>query len=641
MRNAGVAENIAEANTHGPRGAATPEREQPGAHDGDRGADIAENVRAGSETPSTTRRSDPPITVEKMPGLVFIDSEEERADGRPRRERRVNAHYDTYVVCSVTVDDKRMNLAIATSNETAKGDDAPTTFDEAWEIPEWKAAIVRELTGIEDRKTWREEILPDGRKAMKVRWVFQRKSNGAAKARLTACGYSQVEGIDYDETFAPTAAMDAVRVFFAIVASRGLCLMGYDVRQAFLNAELKEELYIRKPAGYAEICGEGEEGWALRLLKAIYGLKQASKAWADLLDKSLRELNFVPGDKEPCLYTLDYKGHFVMLISHVDDMAVASDSYDIIEEVMAPLKKLFEMTEEREPKKYVYFEIERDAERETLKLHQESYITAMLKRFGMDNVRAAKTPAETKLKLSRDDCPQTEEEKEVMAQFPCNQFWSMVGAIGYVAVCCRFDLMYIANVLKKYCSNPGMPHWEALERAMRYLSATRSKGLVFRRGAKEELIAYADGDYASTDVDERKSISGVVILFCGAAVIAISLRQGGTAQSTTEAEIYAIGTGATRCKYARLLLRDFRVTVPLPVPIMEDNETCALFVKDARRRRSQAKHIDVKDCYAIEAVKDGEIAVFPVRTHQQWADMFTKPLGGSKLKENCLAIGLQ
>lgn len=658
-----------------PRGAATPEPERraraenadgarghgeqqrasgatsPQAQDGERAGSGGDGrgERAGSVPPSSggARVASPPVELKdkltRMPGLILIDPDEERGDGRPRRERKANVRYakGDFAVFSVVMDSDPIVIAVAVDNvDGAAG--IPANFEEAWAIPEWREAISSELGGLRDRSAWRPERLPDGRKALKLRWVFQRKADGTPKARLTACGYSQILGLDYTETFAPTAAMDAVRIFFAIVAARGYCLMSYDVRQAFVNSDLNEEIYIQKPKGYVETGGEDDDDFVLRLLKALYGLKQASKEWSDLIDRLLRELGFVSGDKDSCVYVMEKDGHIILLVLHVDDMAVASDSYEVIEEVMAPLEARFEMKKEREPKKFVYYQIERDAEWTTLKLHQTDYITNLLKRFDLEGLNKARSPAEEKLKLSREQCPKTEAEKAEMAKHPFDKYWTLVCALGYYAVCSRFDLLFIANLLKVFCANPGKAHWAALRRALRYASGTREWGLVFRRGAREELVGYADADYATSDVDDRHSTSGIVILFCGTAIAAVSEKQKFTvSQCTMESEIYALGSCAMRCKYERLLLRDFKVNLTEPIKIYEDNEACREFVKDSRKRRSRARHIDVKECYAIHAVKQNEITVEPIGTDNQLADMMTKPLGPFKLERNARAIGLQ
>jgi hypothetical protein len=432
-----------------------------------------------------------------------------------------------------------------------------------------------------------------------------------------------VAGLDYNETFAATAAMEAVRVFFAMVAARDLKL-----------ALLKEDIYVRQPQGFVV---DGEEDKVIKLLKALYGLKQASREWGELIDAELKKNGFVSGDKESCLYVWEKDGEMVFLILHVDDMAVAAASYEIIEMVMQPLMDRFKMKVEKEPSRFVYFEIERNMEEGWLKLHQRAYIEKMLERFGFQNMKAVTTPAELHVRdiLSKDYCPVTEEEKADMKDVP---YAELVGALGYLSVAARLDISWIVGRLKSFSANAGREHWKAAKRVARYLTGTRDLGLVFRRGPLV-LRGFADASYASI-VDTRQSVSAVVFLLAEAAVVGISKRQRSVAQCTMEAETYALGLSAIWGKYLRLLFDDFRLPINGPIVIGEDNEQAEAFNKDSRVRRSEARHIDVKACYAMEAARNGEIEVVRCPGRMMPADIGTKPLGRVEFAEKRLMLGL-
>jgi hypothetical protein len=169
------------------------------------------------------------------------------------------------------------------------------TFAEAEQDAAWRAAMQEEIDSVERNRTWELADLPQGHRAITLKWVYKLKRNEAGeivkhKARLVVRGFVQQEGIDFDEAFAPVVRMESVRLLLALAAQEGWQVHHMDVKSGFLNGNLKKEVYVRQPTGFIVA---GEEGKVLRLRKALYGLRQALQAWNSKLDNTLKKMNFI------------------------------------------------------------------------------------------------------------------------------------------------------------------------------------------------------------------------------------------------------------------------------------------------------------------------------------------------------------
>jgi hypothetical protein len=185
-----------------------------------------------------------------------------------------------------------------------------------------------EMDSIISNKTWSLCDLPKGHKYIGLKWVYKlkRDSSGVVvkhKARLVAKGYVQKHGIDFDEVFAPVARLDTVRLLLALGAQEGWEIHHMDVKSAFLNGELEEVVYVAQPTGFV---AKGEEQKVLRLHKALYGLRQAPRAWNAKLDKTLVSLGFNKCPSEPALYKREKNGEALLVGVYVDDLVITGKS---------------------------------------------------------------------------------------------------------------------------------------------------------------------------------------------------------------------------------------------------------------------------------------------------------------------------
>ena len=302
-------------------------------------------------------------------------------------------------------------------------EDEPRNVTEALSGPNkenWTKAMEEEMESMRSNQVWELVDLPKERKAIGNKWVLKikRKANGTIdkyKARLVAKGYTQQEGIDYEETFSPVVRFTSIRLILAIVASMDLELHQMDVKTAFLNGDLEEEIYMQQPVGFVN---EGQENKVCRLLKSIYGLKQSSRQWYIRFHNTIILNDFIMIDEDHCVYIKRSKDKFIIMSLYVDDILIASNSKEYINGIKGWLSSNFEMKDMGEAAYILGVKISRDRSKKLLSLSQEPYINKILERFQMQHSKPIDTPIAKVEGLSRRMCPKTPQEEEYMRKVP-------------------------------------------------------------------------------------------------------------------------------------------------------------------------------------------------------------------------------
>ncbi|KAJ9565087.1 hypothetical protein OSB04_001053 [Centaurea solstitialis] len=372
----------------------------------------------------------------------------------------------------------------------------------------WIDAMNDELKSMADNQVWDLTQLPDGHKAVASKWIFKTKRdcNGNVeryKARLVAKGFTQKDGIDYKETFSPVSKKDSLRIIMALVAHYDLELHQMDVKTAFLNGELQEEVYMSQPEGYTL---KGQEDKVCKLKKSIYGLKQASRQWYLKFNETINAFGFEENVVDPCIYLKISGRKFIFLVLYVDDILLASSDLGLLHETKVYLSKNFEMKDMGEASYVIGIEISRDRSRGLLGLSQKAYIERVLERFAMATCSASVAPIQKGDKFGLYQCPKNELERKQMEKIP---YASLVGSLMYAQVCTRPDISFAVGMLGRYQVNPGMDHWRAAKKVLRYLQGTKDLCLTYRKSEQLELVGYSDSDYAKC-VDTMKSTSGYI-----------------------------------------------------------------------------------------------------------------------------------
>lgn len=348
-----------------------------------------------------------PITLEDCQPEEDADQEREPAvvitNQRPQRNRAPPARLNDYHIVSnsrVSEEGELVHLAFLADAE-------PIDLDEALSSDVWKHAMREELKAIEKNATWELVNLPMKKKPIVVKWVFKvkHKPDGTIakhKVRLVAKGFLQKEGLDYSEVIAPVARLETVRLVIALANSKSWKLFQLDVKSAFLNGPLEEEVYVLQPPGFVL---RGSEEKVFKLKKALYGLKQAPRAWNKRIDSFLLQLGFVKCSVEHGIYISGKnEGELLLICLYVDDLLITGSVPKQIEDLKRKLKSEFEMTDLGELTYFLGLEFVRT---ETgIVLHQRKYISEVLKRFNMSDCNLASIPIETGCNLVMNEVEQ-------------------------------------------------------------------------------------------------------------------------------------------------------------------------------------------------------------------------------------------
>lgn len=503
----------------------------------------------------------------------------------------------------------------------------PQTFKEAMASPiseKWKKAMKEEVTSLQENNTFSLVPLPEGRQTVGGRWVFalkeDEKGNETYKARYVAKGYSQVEGLDYSETFSPTANLTSLRVLMQLAAQHDLTLNQMDVKAAYLHAPIDCEIYMEQPEGFQVKPKNGGQ-LVCKLNKSIYGLKQSGRNWNMMLHDFLTKNEFVQSQADHCIYTKLSDKEKVILLVWVDDIVVAASNEMCLREVKEKLKSKFKMKDLGHLTHFIGIDFTQ--KEGTVKMNQSRYIKKILERSGMAECKARATPSEIKCDLS----PEGEKTDQ-------RKYREMLGSLIYIMTCTRPDISWIVSRLSQYMSDPRDKHMTALKHVYRYLQGTKDYELCYSQcTTKLELSGYSDADWAN-DIEDRKSTTGYCFSLSqdGAIVSWKTKKQQTVALSTCEAEYVALAATIQEALYLTQLLKDMDHGFVRTAKVFEDNQgTICLAKNPVNRQRS--KHVDIKYHFIRSNVLQGKIVLVYCPTDNMVADVFTKSATRSKMEK--------
>ncbi|TFY71470.1 hypothetical protein EVG20_g1549 [Dentipellis fragilis] len=512
---------------------------------------------------------------------------------------------------------------------TSTHDGEPRTLREALALggeqaKKWYSAAVEEVQALVENGTFQLVRLPPDRTALGSRWVFKvkHKSDGSIerhKARLVVQGFSQRPGFDYTETFAPTPRWSALRAVLALAAIEDLELESIDISSAFLNGDLEEEIYVRQPEGFTE---KGPE-WVWRLLKSLYGLKQAGRCWHKKLNEVLEALGFHRIKCEHSIWVYQRDDVRIIIPVFIDDMTIASKSQAAIQKVKDDLRAHFKFRDLGPTSWLLGVEITRDRSTRTLSLSQRQYTLDLLERFGMSQCDTVATPLNPGTRLTSAMSPKTQEESAEMHDKP---YRAAVGALQYLATATRCDIAHSVGVLARFGHNPGIEHWKALKHLLRYLKGTLDYKLTYHPdpSGSHLFTAFCDADHGG-DLDNGRSTSGFMIRMGTAAISWASRLQTIVALSTTEAEYVSAVAAGQEILFLRNLFTCFGYSLNSPTPLSIDNQS-ALSVTKNPEHHGRMKHLDLRFYWLRDEVAKGHISVSYLSTHDMPADLLTKSL---------------
>jgi transposase InsO family protein len=495
----------------------------------------------------------------------------------------------------------------------------------------WKQSQCRELKELEGLKVWRLTSLPSGRRTIKHKWVFRRKltSTGTVeryKARLVAKGFTQIAGLDFHETFSPVVRHETVRLFLATCASQGRTVYQADIGNAYLNAPLAEEVYIDIPDGYGDylrrkppdqlapdevhyLNTQHRPGHVMLLLKGLPGLRQVGRNWHEMFTQWLQRNGFTQCPVDPCLFYTASRDMFVS--THVDDCLfgpVDEDTYQIL------LKKLeadFKVTSGL-LSWFLGIAITQDGTH--IVMSQEQYALRVLKRFSMDDCATVSSPMIISANSVEDNTGAVD----------LKLYRSAIGSLIHLAKWTRPDLAFAISYCARAMAKPTELYWTYVKRIFRYLRKTASHAIAYKKGVTASLIGYSDSDFANCSTS-RKSISGFVFVVDKGPISWKSSKQELVATSTLEAEYIALFSASQEALFLQRLLAYITSTPVVSICIWVDNQGAIAIAKNPEFHK-RTKHIGVKYHAIRERFIQNLIEVKYVKTDENLADVFTKPL---------------
>nr|GEV17857.1 retrotransposon protein, putative, Ty1-copia subclass [Tanacetum cinerariifolium] len=476
------------------------------------------------------------------------------------------------------------------------------------ESEKWLNAINVEMQFMKDNEVWVLVELPPNGKTVGSKCLFKKKTDmdgvvHTYKARLVEKGYTQTPGIDYEETFSPVADIRAIRILIPIAAYYDYEIWQMDVKTAFLNGYLNEEVYMEQPEGF---FNPKYPNRVCKLKRSIYGLKQASRQWNKRSDDEIKKFGFTQNRDEPCVYLKASGSNITFLILYVDDILIMGNNIPMLQGVKSYLGRCFAMKDLGEAAYILGIKIYKDRSRWLIGLCQSAYIEKILNRYCMKNSKRRSIPMQEKIKLSKSQGVSTPVELKRMQNVP---YASAVGSIMCAMKCTHPDVAFAQNVTSRFQQ-------------------------------KSRVSCYTDAGYL-TDADDLKSQTGYVFILNGGVIDWKSAKQSIFATSSTEVEYIAAFDASKEPVWVRKFIYGLGVipTIEEPINMYCDN-TRAIDIANESGITKGARHFRAKVHYLHEVIEYGDVKLEKVHTYDNLADPFTKALAFPKHSEHTRNIGM-
>ena len=504
-------------------------------------------------------------------------------------------------------------------------------------------AMKKELSDHILRKHWRvvpKSCVPPHKRCIPMVWSMKRKRNPLGeitkwKARLCAGGHRSLEFVDFWDTYSPVVSWQTIRLIFVLAIVNNWHIQSIDFVLAFPQADVQTDIYMQPPRVppnflIPDLPRPSDRYFNVyKLIKNLYGLKDASRTWNQFLRKGLLDRGWSQSSIDECVYIKDG----LILILYVDDACLISPHKSKIQQEIASLQQDFSLTDDGPLQDYIGTRFERHTDG-SVTLSQPRMIERLLTIVGLDSkdthIKMHDTPAVSVL-LDNPSAP------------PREQSWhyrSAVGCLSYIQSIVRPDITFAVQQCAKFCNKPNKEHEVAVKRICRYLLKTKSKGLVLRPDKSRGLECHVDADFAGTwtnttshDPLSCHSRTGFVISYAGCPILWKSSTQSLIALSTTEAEYIALSSALREVIAIIHLMEDLK-THGLPLhastPVIrcrtfEDNMSCVKLATN-HITRPRTKHLSLRLHHFRSHIVKKTITVEHVSTSNQVADIFTKPL---------------
>ncbi|KAL2333662.1 hypothetical protein Fmac_014875 [Flemingia macrophylla] len=409
--------------------------------------------------------------------------------------------------------------------------------------------------------------------------------------------------------------MEAIRLLIAFAIYVRMTLYQMDVKSAFLNGIINEEVYVEQPPGFEN---EKAATHVFKLNKALYGLKQAPRAWYDKLSSFLIENDFVRGKVDSTLFRKEFKYDFIIVQIYVDDIIFGATNEQLCKEFSSMMQDEFKMSMMGELKFFLGLEVLRDATGMYLK--QSKYIGDILRKCKMENASSCPTP----MVIGKQFIAEGEK-----LQNPA-MFRQAIGALQYLTNT-RPDIGFSVNKLSQFMSSPTIDHWQGIKRILRYLQGTIHYFLHIKPSTDLDLTGFSDVDWA-TSVNDRKSMAGQCVFLGETLVSWSSKKQKVVSRSSTESEYRALADLAAEIAWTRSLLNELKLPL-LRKPTLWCDNLSAKALASNPVMHARSKHIEIDVHYIRDQVLQNKIVIAYVPSTDQVADCLTKALTHTRFNQ--------
>jgi hypothetical protein len=487
----------------------------------------------------------------------------------------------------------------------------PRGFKSAAKHPEWLSAMDSEIQALQRNDTWTLVPRPASHNVVGCRWIFKTKlrSDGSIerhKARLMAQGFSEIKGLDFDDTFSPVVHPATVRLILLLALTSSWRLHQLDVNNAFLHRILYDEVYMEQPPGYTDplfprhVC---------RLKRALYSFKQAPRAWFHRFSSFLLQIGFLSSKADSSLFVYHTTLGTIYLLLYVDDIVITGSNTSLVHQFIASLSNEFSLKDLGAL--HYFLGVEVQPTDQGLLLIQTKYAIDLLQRASMVDAKPISTPFIVGQYLTAGGTLYTDP----------TLFRSLAGALQYLTIT-RPDLSFSVNFICQFMHSPIEDHFRALKRILRYIKGTVHYGLQLQKQSTHALLGYSDADWAGCP-DTRRSTTGYAI-FLGSNLISWSSKKQSTvSRSSAEAEYRSLAVATADIAWIVQILKNLHVTLPASPTLCCDNQS-AIFMDGNPVTRPRSKHIAIDYHFVHELVVNGFLKLQLVTSSLQLADSLTK-----------------
>lgn len=479
----------------------------------------------------------------------------------------------------------------------------------------WLIALKKELRACLDRGTF-AITEPDNKSKSKVmtsKMIFEVKSDGRYKCRMVAQGFSQIKGVNYDETYSPTTHFKSVCTLLHDAAIKNLDIVTLDIGNAYLEARLDYKIKMKPPKGlfpYLELPEHEFE-----LIQSLYGLKQAGRQWSRLFFTILKEYNFEQSIYDPCVFVKGENEVEIKIATYVDDVLVISINKEVRQKFISYLKsKLQEVKIYEDDITYLGVKLIRDLENRKIHLKQERYVDMILNKYLVDSDQISKYPLK---------------ESELGEEEGSPPIHELIGTLRFLVDRTRPDLLYPVSVISRYVKQPNERVMQECNRILKYILMTKNYHLVL--GGTNVLELFGMSDAAFIQHGDCKSTLGYsIFLGHSAPVYNRCLRSSTVSLSSTQAEVEALVEVIKEIIWFQGFMESIGMEVTKPTKIFTDNMPAVLLAADGNHLK-RSRHFIVRTAFIKEQVEKGIIKIEHISGLDNPTDLLTKALSGRLL----------